>query len=966
MSGPSSGVGNTQYYYFEEPPTSGPLSDQFQPGGAFYPLPSFPLLVISQTLDPSDVSSGFPSIASYARAINESIDLLRNQLYSSESKESEASKKFYQMLVQRASDLRALSAQVYNAVRVQEAVMKKRGLETTEINLEITQYNSTVDGGLPPTENSAIAALNQAIADYYDPLSLNYLNDAVLAQAYADYTAFAASQNVNIDAINAAITAYNAQIAANNANIDIVNQTRAQFGFPPFEKQDPLPLRDYMPGLPPFPPAQGTAIPLRAPIALAPVLNNPPPDDKAYFDAFVATYQNGMIFLQNFSDKLKNADLDKEFFKATNRGKAILARLGGDPAVPGESQTPSEAPSVGYAATALGLFKTLDLILSQALWDSAMKGLQIPLSSRTFDSLRADSLVLAQSASLNSAGPTVAFLAGSLPSLSLLPYIGIDEAAVNVVFSLSFANEIRNLINGEILHETVLQSLKADPALGNLSQDKISNLAGSFAAGIGVSLGLVSLLQLNVALGTPGLAAQLLSLLPGVQALGSNVLSPPTFTELVGNGFTSSLATGLLVGAGLDRSTAGETIRSALANAGEGPNGFLTALTKALEEAGFDTTAARDLAFQTTLEVLGLLDQQNVSQDQLSQSLLQNAISQDDIKKALLDQVANPDDIASDVAKELEAKRQLENSILKESIENDFRYQEDINRSQIKSNIIADNIVKDQIVREAVTNDIKRRDITLRDIRTAIIRSLVNRGYDIGDAAAAAFGAINSLSQEATNVALLNQNTLISSLEGNLLKRGIHEAEINLFVDALREAIKQEVGGVGTVLGLRALIRDKLIGSFNLDRGLAGRMAAGVDLGIGGGSIGLFNVGGPYLDQASVGEALRQHITGLVSNSLGGDRANVLASRVNAEIISDRDSLLNSIQRNLEVLHTNLDNAKEILSGTVRSGVMTTKELSAFVDLMRDPGNTLIYSVWTGLMYSHDQPGSKKSIDIQG
>lgn len=809
----------------------------------------------------------------------------------------------------------------------------------------------------PPSAD--ITALEQDIQDYLAYINTNPPNEL--------------NRNEDIELLNDYVDTYNAAIASNNDKVDQINQTRGKLKLKGLTKQDPIDYRDLLP-LPPAVYDGSELLPGRDLYPRVPLITDPTENDTSLMDAFNLEFDQSMLFIGTMSQQLNNSQIDIDYSLFVFQGGNLMNPLALNPDIGGSSeQTGGGVAGMGYGATALDLSNTfVEAVLSTALLDAAFKDATISDSPAAIEALKIATLQLLQDTSLVSGAPSVAFLAGALPSISLLPYLGIDEAAVSVVFAVEFARQVRNVFLSDVPQQTIQSILSTDPVFGNLTADQISALSGSISAALTASIGLVGLNEIAIALGTPGLTAQLLSLLPGIQALGSNVLSPPIFQDFVGNGFSSSLVQSLLIGSGLDQSASAEALRAALASGPSDPNAFFTALQRALIAAGVAPSQAQSLALASTLLVLQQSPQANFTQNELNMALLSGVIDQKMLEEALMREFVNAGEIAAAVFRQLNERNQIEKSILLSNITNDFRFADELTRGILRANLLGDSVLRDSIIRDEVTQNAIRRDIVLRDIRDAIVTELLNREFDIKRAFETAQRTIDELREDyrlglRLEQATIDQEVLKNSIQQAFIQRGIQEDEAIRRAEIVVDNLRRDRENFDVRSNVRAGIRDILVDQFGIDRQQAGLIAAGLDLGIRAPEpVSLFNAGMGSMTLNQLIVALETRIVSLLGGRLGVEKAEELADRLVKVVLTDDNSLRNIIERNaVKIIATQNEELITSFRNEVRELTKPTREIFAFMEKLRDPGNALIYSVWSGIMYAQDQPSNyKRDVDI--
>lgn len=770
-------------------------------------------------------------------------------------------------------------------------------------------------------------------------------------------------RSLAVDTVNAQISGYNGEVASNNLIIDQINAVRIQVGLAPIPHQ--IPAVSALPLPPPPTITDGSVLlPERElvphVIKQTSVFETP----NAFKDAVDKAFQEALLFFGAMGQKISSSRTDIAFVQFLFNGTNVLKPKGETTVINPATPATNPSPGVGYGTTALDLSSPfVEAIVSSALIDAFIKDFNVLDSSSIIDAIKVATLQYLHDLSLVTGGGAIAFLAGALPSISLLPYLGIDEAAVSVVFAVEYAKQVANFFSSDLPQDTIQQILNSNPAFGNISPDKLAELAGGISSAIAASVGIVSLVTIAIALRSPGLTGSLLSLIPGIQALDDNVLSPPIFAELVSNGLSGSLVGNLLIGSGLDASASAEVLRAAL-GAGS-PDDFYSSLQAALIAAGVAPGQASSLALEGTSLVLQQGNQGNFSQSELDSVLMEGVIDKQTLAQAL-----NSETLASAVVDNLNLQNAIENSVLQDSIAADFRLKDEITQSSIRANILGDSVIRDQIQEDNI-----RRDITMRDIRDAIRNQEIADNQNIEQSDIKAQEAIDALREdEALNnrveLAYVDQEALKSSLQKAFIARGIEENEAIKRAEVINNNLKHDREYFASRNSLRSAIRDIIVNHFGIDRAGASLIAAGVDLGIPPrDSTALSNIGrkpGKELTLYEVVQDVETRIVALLGGRLSREKTDEIIDRLTDRVINNDNSLNRLIARSItqvvKLQNTELNHA---LSSQIRELVKPNKEIFAFIEKLKDPGNALVYSVWSGIMYSGNQASNyKRDLDI--
>lgn len=794
-------------------------------------------------------------------------------------------------------------------------------------------------------------AFNNALITYRNYLSTNPPNDL--------------NRNADVGALNFYIDQYNAIVDENNAVVDQVNEVRAQLNLPPLQRQEHRDRREILP--PPPTIIDGSVfLPDRDVYERVALFTKIRVDDTSIQTALDKMFNIALIFFGYMGNFVRTTEVVIKFVQFLFSGVSVLNPLGLDKVATPATPSSNPSPGIGYATTALDLSSPfVEAIISSSLLQAYFKEAQIPDSPEIINAIKVATLQLIHDQSLFAGGATVAFLADALPSLSLLPYLGIDGAAVSIVFAVEYANQVRNIFLSDVPQQVVQQILESSEAFGSISPDKQAELVGGISAAIAATIGTVSLVLIAQALGTPGLTAQLLSLLPGIQALNDNVLSPPIFADFVGNGLSATLVGNLLIGSGLDASATAEVLAAALGE-GSDPDAFYNALQKALIEAGVAPGQAQNLALASTLLVLQQGNQGTLTQSELDQVLMDGVIDRETLERAIGDK-----ELADAVFDRLNQRNEIQNSILQDSIDEDFRMNQEITNADIRANIIGEGVIRDQIQRDQITRDVIRRDTTLRDIRNSIVEESVENEDDIANADIEAKDAIDDIrkaddSADRLQIAFINQEVLKNSIEQAFIEKGIREDEAIRRAEVIVDSLKRDRENFNSRRALREAIRDVLVNEFNIERNSAALMAAGLDLGIPSpATVPLFNIGRGVLTQYEVTQDLETRIIALGDN-ISNEKKDELRENLRDRIVERDNSLVHIIDRSAErVVAGQNRELVDSFSREIEAIVKPNVEVFAFIDKIRDPGNSLVFSVWTSPMYAQNQPKNyKRDLDI--
>jgi len=568
--------------------------------------------------------------------------------------------------------------------------------------------------------------------------------------------------------------------------------------------------------------------------------------------------------------------------------------------------------------------------------------------------------------------------------LSKLPLTEEQVGQVNQLLSqgVSLAEALGQVLAaaGSEVFNALVAFLAEHPELSALPSNTQGQTIQSIADLLILNLGLISLAQVSKALDSPGLTGQVLSLLPGIQGLGSNVLSPPVFRDFAPFVASSRFAIALLLGSGIDASEAGSTLVEALNRFDalsvkeQTPEGFIAVFAEEFTAAGMDGASALELAKSLANGILSALEQKLFTQAELNSPLLLEAFTQELLAKAAaglgIEDAAN---LAKAVLNDLVRQNLIQESLLQSSILNDFRLNGEISRSAIQANLLASNTIKDNILRDDIMQSIIRRDTTLRQIRDALRNELNSQGYTLTDAANKASAIIDRLRedfalQEQAQLALSEQSAIRFSLEQGLIRQGIAQDRAIEAAQLAFEDAKKVQGALSSQEAFRDAVASSLVSqgivNIQLAREVAGQVTFAQTIPE---FVALQNFTvAPGITKEELGYLIHSLIVENTIEQLGKEKADLLATNLVFALLDDNKGLTAVLDGVIkQVNERDEERATSLLSDIVRFITRPNRELYAFIEQLRDPANSLIYSAGTGIMYVDSQPDNyKKSIDI--
>lgn len=528
------------------------------------------------------------------------------------------------------NDIQAINTAQQNVAADNIAVSNAQTLVTTDqANVAAAQiaYNNAVSGGNAAEIKAAAATLAAAQATLAaDQATLTAAqgqlatDQAALAAAQAQYTTDAtnyntffntAGPNTGTSTFAQAISDYNTTFIpsydATMATIPALNQARAAFLLKPLDpaNQDTPPVVNVTTSLDVnTPPASQLPYPVATLPDVVSILPYSPPDSdilelyKIYTPILLRIIQQinpEISGLTQFVDTLlaiaQTGQIDVTVPAAYIEEFDIVFFSG------------TQDLPIGYGMSLitaiLGLnSRVLSSVLSNSLMEGFDERFEQPLSPKLRDQ------VLLYTLNVVSQEATIAAVA---LAQNLSPTDAANEAADNpegITTSLELRSGIHDLVNSGIIHEDVASILASTPEFASLSPTSQETATNVIAAIVSLSLLKVSLLQVGVSVGAPGLPAQVLAGTSGAPPLSSvfaptaqsqlnSVLDNPVKVLALKRSLTSTLAA---TGAPNAARTVNSAVNIALLGTYSSEADFQKALAATFSQQGTSATAANQLA----------------------------------------------------------------------------------------------------------------------------------------------------------------------------------------------------------------------------------------------------------------------------------------------------------------------------------------------------------------------------------
>lgn len=480
---------------------------------------------------PLDSLSQFETYDLYLRTVMSSSRLHGAAVADAASADSEVVKQVYYLFFEKINALADASEKI-RALAKQEQEIRQMQLDLnaaiaqhntnlatleqlrTNLNAAITAYNSVV----PPTPAS-VAALQAAINTY---------NNAIRPL---------------VSPLDQLITQYNAIFTLRNQ----INAERQALGMPPLSIGIATPSQiPYDGGLAVLGIIAGSSPPL--PLVVPAFINLPTvtvipqgltPDGAVakYFPSISKTISEAFASMDVVQQVLVSTLIAKIFQTSgllSTVPDAYIDRFPTHSLDIGEGVALGN--SVASASLSVGLSSpSLSIMMSEAMFDEYAIEKSTPIPPRIVDQLQLVAWALL--------GPTAAVAASSPALQQVFVDKGLDtrrkrdqDRSLEIDRAIAFSGGIRNLVNSDVVNEIVKQIIFNAPELSDLSSSQKQELIDPLSAIIKQGLLQVGLNQISVALGAPGLPAQVLGNVTGVPPLSqtfdaSNAVSLATTLE---------------------------------------------------------------------------------------------------------------------------------------------------------------------------------------------------------------------------------------------------------------------------------------------------------------------------------------------------------------------------------------------------------------------------------------------------
>ncbi len=610
-------------------------------------------------------------------------------------------------------------------------------------------FLDSITNDLNAINSGPIAAYNTAILSAQSQVSA--MSDAIVAYqnggSLADYTAardayltFADSFNPTLAPLATAYTValenYNLTLPAVNAQISTFNEARLAAGQAPIPYQDELPvplIGDLLLTLdiPAGPPAPTVNPFSQLPVLLPPAPNgsSTPTTALAYTSKYFSTlFAAGLLSLKDFRAVIDSQNAYRQFlYFNLAGGKTNLfpsnAFIAPHPEINFDVKSNGAAISgVGLTSLILGLdSKALTSIISNSLFSSAGN----LLNGKVIPSEVTDQAVLFALSALEKIA-----IASALPALSLLSG-GLDPTQLNDNPVVAGALGLANLKGIEAFLDSgaVEKELTAFLINAGVSQAEIDAALPTLKAALTIGLLQFGVTQLAIALGLPGLLAQVLGNLPG-----------------------ADLQIPLTIGAGQQF---GDVLRSGI-NVQNLKSVLLNELIKKRENI-IDRSVA-----------LGQINKA-INDTVANQTSLSNADDlRSDLARNLENQGVDPDtanDLAQRTLDFVKAEQQLPDLPT-------LLVKQDILKSEVMRNETFSDIISSQNLQSAINQSFAQADATKRDFRNALVAQLEQQGTERANANLISTELLRSVQSDAIKNSFsldrVNRDTLTASLiKGN-------------------------------------------------------------------------------------------------------------------------------------------------------------------------------------------------------
>jgi hypothetical protein len=571
--------------------------------------------------------------------------------------------------------LAAIRQQITSLQEQEQALFTNQNNEIATENTAITNLNNAVSA-TQAQDQAEVNTMNQAIAQYNaGSITADQFNAVATA-----YNAYVAGRNAAlqpaIDAYESATNTFDQEVAANNALIAQLNVALASYGIPaiPLQTQEPPnpPLAAIMQTQPLAPlPLPVPDVPSPQTIPLLDPITPPPLNLNDFLSTYYQPIAQALISslqLTNLQNKNHIANID--FFIFT---------------LPGTK--PTQAPALADPVPDLFLGSTSG---------QATGGVGLASSSPFFSSPHTNGLLASAISSADQQqfqsqdfipvlghfaifATQLALYGGLLAAALGLRIIGTNAIIVpNAVLAYSLANSIANAqVTAQQVSSGKIQQLVKEKVLQEFGQtfdqNSLNNLADLLTASVNLSLLQSSLLNSAVALGTPGLAPQVLGNVlgtppsaltqPSPQQEANNPFSLIFLKSLLSNQLTESNAVN-------DNAQAQQVVNNAVNNIQAqnslNTTSFNNAFVQQLTAAGIAASVAQNLGKLGT----DILEQQAKAQAILNADLLDRVKSQN----ILADQLTYQAQLDSSTAQNV-ARKALEEAFSQYLISNTAQFQ---------------------------------------------------------------------------------------------------------------------------------------------------------------------------------------------------------------------------------------------------------------------------------------------------
>lgn len=606
----------------ETPPSGGQanVGDSIESGGTSQ--------AFQQTFSTA-ISDGRISIAEFSALVQVALNDAKQADNEAAIKDAEVNRNVSKMIVQEFIVLHLLKNNIMGMG------MEAQGLYGN-INNQIDAMNYgtySVYGG-QTADQQAVDAYNKALANYNDPHHPDYHNDTVLNQAKSDYNTYVTARQSEIDNYNAMVDAYNAAAELNNGSIDDFNSSLNQEAWAskgPRLPDQPAPIPHYQ-GTQPQPISGNGPVSCGNP-ASPPYLDNVPNVDVGDFmDQFWGPAQG--FVLGQMIDLIRALN----FHSSLTAFEGLLGNVNGfkpqsmlmlqlmTSILTGDMNSRSLPLGLPFPSSFINRMAQRAILASVAM----QMGVLLPPTVR-MQVQYALMATLAKSALAASSYPAMLFLGDQFSRLSL------SAAAYSLAMSYGFAGRIGSAVEGAVMRRNVLDAINQDPNLAGLPfGDKLA-LARGMVAGLQLGLLNTAVVNMAIALGSPGLVNQVM--FNALRSAGfSDVTAALTLTSAFNNRSVSLLAQGFmadsLVARGFPPGFAAQVVGNSVANAlAFGPYAttadFMNNLTCQLQGQGLDFATARSLAIDYTASMMGANPMAVLAGNYLDAAVMLGFINQD-------------------------------------------------------------------------------------------------------------------------------------------------------------------------------------------------------------------------------------------------------------------------------------------------------------------------------------------------